>query len=94
MFVLVPYFFVLFVVVPLNDRIRMSYLHFGEPAYWEERYKLEQQKNFEFRLFDWYCRFDEVYPMIESVIDPALPHKVLIIGVGRSNVIDVLYKKG
>ena len=72
----------------------MSYMHYGEPEYWEERYKLEQEKNHGFKLFDWYCRFDEVYPMIESLVDTDLPHKILVIGCGRSNCVEVLYKKG
>jgi hypothetical protein len=35
-----------------------------------------------------------VYSIIESTIDVKIPHKVLIVGIGRSNVIDVLYSKG
>lgn len=35
-----------------------------------------------------------VYSVIESTIDVKKPHKVLIVGIGKSNVIDVLYDKG
>jgi uncharacterized UPF0146 family protein len=35
-----------------------------------------------------------VYSVIESTIETKKPHKVLIVGIGRSNVIDVLYNKG
>lgn len=35
-----------------------------------------------------------MYSVIESTIDTKKPHKVLIVGIGRSNVIDVLYHHG
>lgn len=37
----------------------MNPLHYGEPLYWEERYKLEAEKSMDgFTLFDWYMPFD------------------------------------
>ena len=72
----------------------MSYMHFGEPAYWEERYKFELRKKPQFSTFDWYCRFDEIWTLVENVVDPAIPHKILVVGCGRSNIIEILYKKG
>lgn len=36
----------------------------------------------------------EVYVLLESIIDTKKPQKILVLGVGRSNVIDVLYKRG
>ena len=47
-----------------------------------------------FELFDWYCPFSELYSMIEGVFDSTAVHKVLVIGVGRSDVIECLYRKG
>jgi hypothetical protein len=35
-----------------------------------------------------------VYNMLETIRDFKTPQKVLILGVGRSNVIDVLYEHG
>jgi SAM-dependent methyltransferase len=70
-------------------------MNVGGLAYWDERYKVELAKLLKFELFDWYCSFDKILPEIESVIDfKETRHKILIIGVGRSNIIDVLYKKG
>lgn len=69
-------------------------MNIGEAAYWDERYKVELAKLVSFELFDWYCPFTDLYPMIEGVFDSTAVHKVLVIGVGRSNVIDCLYRKG
>ncbi len=32
--------------------------------------------------------------MIETIIDPIVKHKILIIGIGKSNTAEVLYNKG
>lgn len=69
-------------------------MNIGEGAYWEERYKIEMAKLISFEVFDWYCPFTDLYPMIEGVFDSTQVHKVLVIGVGRSDVIDCLYRKG
>ena len=69
-------------------------MNIGESAYWDERYKIEMAKLVQFELFDWYCPFNDLWPMLEGVFDPTVVHKVLIIGVGRSNVVETLYKKG
>lgn len=72
----------------------MSYLHYGEPSYWEERYQYELSKNHQFVNFDWYCRFEDIWSLIENSVDPTISHKILVIGCGRSSIIDFLYKKG
>eukprot|EP01041_Mallomonas_annulata_P002060 gene2060-4026_t len=73
----------------------MSLLHFGEPAYWELRYQEELRKMPDgFVLFDWYLPYEHVHQVLETIIDTKISHKVLILGVGRSNIIDILYKKG
>lgn len=46
------------------------------------------------KLFDWYAPFDKIYPLVESVIDVTKKHKILVIGVGRSNVVETLVKNG
>mmetsp|Transcript_17246 Transcript_17246/g.29185 ORF Transcript_17246/g.29185 Transcript_17246/m.29185 type:complete len:264 (+) Transcript_17246:96-887(+) len=69
-------------------------MNIGEAAYWDERYKVEMAKLLQFDLFDWYCPFSEVYHLMEGAFDSTAVHKVLIIGVGRSDVIEFLYRKG
>lgn len=71
-------------------------MNLGDPAYWEVRYKREiaERAGPELELFDWYCPFSEVYPLIQSVIDTTIVHRVLVLGVGRSNVIEYLYRQG
>lgn len=66
----------------------------GETFYWETRYSQEFDKDIGFKLFDWYVPFSDIYLMVESVLDPLKKQKILIIGVGRSNIIDTLYAKG
>jgi ubiquinone/menaquinone biosynthesis C-methylase UbiE len=72
----------------------LSNMNIGEAAYWDERYKIEMAKLVGFELFDWYCPFSEIYHMIEGCFDSTAVHKVLVIGVGRSDVIDHLYRRG
>jgi SAM-dependent methyltransferase len=69
-------------------------LTIGDPTYWEERYKFEISKMLRFKLFDWYAPFDVLYPMVENILDRSMIHKVLVVGVGRSNIIDTLYQRG
>jgi Zn/Cd-binding protein ZinT len=68
-------------------------LSLGDPDYWDERYR-EEEKMFAFKLFDWYAPFKALYPMVETVIDTTIQHKILVIGVGRSSIVEVLYDKG
>ena len=74
----------------------MSQMHYGEPMYWEARYADELRKMMSagFEEFDWYLPFEPIYTVLESIIDTKKPHKVLVVGIGRSNIIDVLYSKG
>jgi SAM-dependent methyltransferase len=69
-------------------------LSIGDPTYWEERYKHDVSKMLQFRLFDWYAPFDILYPMVENILDRSILHKVLVVGVGRSNIIETLYERG
>ncbi len=69
-------------------------MNIGETAYWDARYRAEIDKMLSFELFDWYCPFNKILPLIESVCEINSTQKVLIIGVGRSNIIDSLYRKG
>lgn len=69
-----------------------SHLNFGDLSYWENRYN--DNKNVLFKLFDWYCPFDLCYPTIESLIDTKKKHKLLLIGIGKSGAIEILYKNG
>lgn len=69
-------------------------MNYGDPSYWDLRYKAEKEKALQFELFDWYLPFDLVYPMLESTIELTGKQKILVVGVGRSNVIRVLYGLG
>jgi ubiquinone/menaquinone biosynthesis C-methylase UbiE len=69
-------------------------MNIGEAAYWDERYKIEMAKLVSFELFDWFCPFSDLFHMMEGCFDSTIVHKVLIIGVGRSDVVECLYRKG
>lgn len=70
-------------------------LNLGDPAYWEVRYQKEVNDRVgDLGLFDWYCPFSDLYPMVKTLYDSTIVHKVLIIGVGRSNIIQNLYHEG
>lgn len=72
----------------------MTSISLGDSSYWEVRYINEFKKMTKFDLFDWYVPFKQVLPILESVVDMRKSHKVLIVGVGRSDIIDCLYEKG
>ena len=76
-----------------KENITVQMMSIGDPSYWEERYQHELKKMLNFKLFDWYAPFDTLYPMVENVLDRTIVHKVLVVGVGRSNVIESLYGK-
>ena len=70
-------------------------MNIGDPAYWETRYQTELAKLVTFQLFDWYCPSTSIFPLIETLFDNShLSQKILVIGIGRSDVIDYLYRKG
>ena len=70
-------------------------MNYGEPLYWESRYAIEQSNSSEgLQNFDFYVKFEFVFNILISIIDIKKPHKVLVIGIGRSNILDVLYKHG
>lgn len=70
-------------------------MNIGDPAYWDVRYKNElENRQGSYDLFDFYCRFTDLYPMVKAFFDPTVLHKILIIGVGRSNVVEHLYRQG
>lgn len=69
-------------------------LGIGHPSYWDVRYKDEcEQFVGPVESFDWYCPFEYVWDMIETFLDIKVHHKILLIGLGRSNAIDHLYRK-
>ncbi len=77
------------------DSVTHGKMDIGNPAYWEMRYKDEIRDMIGFELFDWYCPFRDLYEnMLETMFDAAAIHKVLVLGVGRSDIIETLYKKG
>ena len=67
----------------------------GGIFYWETKYKTELDDIIGLvENFDWYVPFDHIFEMVESFLDPSLNHKILIVGVGRSNIVETLYNKG
>lgn len=72
----------------------MSGIKVGDPSYWELRYQEEIRDIGSFELFDWYCSFTDLYKEINTIFDTSLIHKVLVVGVGRSDVIECLYQRG
>jgi hypothetical protein len=70
----------------------MSNIDIGDASYWDIRYSSELDKTI-FQLFDWYVPFADAYPYFEGVIDTNIKHKVLVIGCGRSDTVEVLYNK-
>jgi hypothetical protein len=67
----------------------------GNPAYWDTFYKELVGNMVGFECFDWYCTFDQLFlEIIQNMLDPTIVHKILIIGIGRSSIIDSLYRKG
>ena len=78
-----------------GSQATQGHLHFGEPSYWEVRYESEFAKlTSKFDTFDFYCPFDLVYPFIDSIVDMQAAQRILIVGVGRSGIVEFLYKKG
>jgi len=71
----------------------MNGIKIGDAAYWEVRYKQEILDLASFELFDWYCPFNEIYPMMHSFFFSGV-NRILVVGIGRSNVIESLYRKG
>jgi ubiquinone/menaquinone biosynthesis C-methylase UbiE len=67
---------------------------YQDSLYWERMYAKQISTEEAFGTFDLYCSFSAVYPMLESLIDHSKSHNVLVVGVGRSNVIDELLKRG
>jgi len=67
----------------------------GAPYFWESKYKEELADIIgHVECFDWYVPFDQIFEMVESFLNPELNHRILILGVGRSNIIECLYKHG
>ena len=70
-------------------------LGLGAPYFWEAKYKSELSDIIgDVECFDWYVPFDQIYEMIESFLNPEINHRILIVGVGHSNIIECLYKHG
>lgn len=61
-------------------------MNIGDPSYWDLRYDNDMYKSASFELFDWYCPFDAVFPIIENVCELSTVSKVLIIGVGKCEI--------
>lgn len=70
-------------------------LSLGDPAYWEVRYKHEIEDRLgSYDLFDWYCSFSDLYPVVRPYFESTTNQKILIVGAGRSNTVEHLYRLG
>jgi hypothetical protein len=73
----------------------MNSLGLGAPYYWEAKYKEEMDEIIgEVECFDWYLPFEGAWEMIESFVNMGKNHRILIVGCGRSNTVEVLYNRG
>jgi len=67
----------------------------GNPAYWDVRYTEELLDVIgEVPCFDWYMPFDQMWVIMETFFDPGDNHRVLVVGCGRSNTVEFLYRRG
>lgn len=70
-------------------------INIGDAAYWEVRYKTELEDGIgSYDLFDWYCNFSDLYPMIKPYFESSVHQKILIVGAGRSTALEHLYRIG
>ena len=69
-------------------------LSFGDRGYWDQRYANETVGDTLLEEFDFYAPFKSFYSTIRPEIQEKKEHSVLIVGVGRSDIIDVLYEDG
>ena len=76
--------------------MKSHHTHYGEPLYWDQRYEFQDKRQMTagVKLFDWYAPYDKIYPVLESVIDTTQRHKTLLIGVGKSNMVEHMISKG
>ena len=65
-----------------------------DAASWERRYVRLFRDEEASESFDLYCSFADLFATVEGLLSPGVSHRVLVIGVGRSEVIDVLLSKG
>ena len=67
---------------------------YQDAVYWERKYAQLFRVEDDSDCFDFYCRFEEVFPSIEGLLSPGISHRALIVGVGRSKAIDQLLSRG
>lgn len=73
----------------------MNSLGLGAPYYWEAKYAAELKDIIgQVDCFDWYLPFELAWTMIESFVDPSVNHRILVVGCGISNAVEVLYDRG
>ena len=82
--------------VSTNEEVkREDSIGLGAPYYWEAKYKADLDDIIgDVECFDWYVPFDHIFEMIESFLSPEINHRILIVGCGRSNMVECLYEKG
>lgn len=78
-----------------TEKTAYSQLNVGDVSYWDVRYTAEKNKWLQFELFDWYVPYSDIHEFIETlVIYHKKKQKILVLGVGRSDIIETLYKYG
>lgn len=61
--------------------------NYGDPRYWEERYKSQNKST-----FDWLENYDTLKPLMNNLIDKH--HKILNIGCGNAELTESMYDDG
>lgn len=63
--------------------------NYGDPNYWEERYKSNQETT-----FDWLEDFETLKPIIEEFKLDKLKSKILVLGCGNAEFSENMYDEG
>lgn len=59
---------------------------YADQGYWDQRYSEETG------LFDWYQRFDTVFPLLQDILkERSSFHQILHLGCGNSSLGEVKY---
>jgi EEF1A lysine methyltransferase 4 len=78
-----------------EENLNKDEIGLGAPYYWETKYKEEMAEVIgKVETFDWYVTFDLAWTMVESFLDHSVNHRILVVGCGRSNTVEVLYQQG
>lgn len=69
---------------------KVAAVPYGDPRYWEERYKMDDKKS---QLFDWLFDYRDVKDLLFDLL-PDKTASLLVIGCGNSELSNELFKAG